>query len=120
MQKEAFSQVYLYIKLQSTSSCEKQKGIEIDKLKAKVVKSDNEDKLTTLKLYRRKNGLCFKCGEKWGPSHKRPAQVSIHVLEELLDAVDEEFDDPQHRNCEPSGCETVMAVGTDQTKQSST
>jgi uncharacterized protein (DUF2235 family) len=36
---------------------EKQKGIETDKLKAKVVKGDIEDKLATLKLYRRKNGL---------------------------------------------------------------
>jgi ribosomal protein L32 len=99
---------------------EKQKGIETDKLKAKVVKGDTEDKLATLKLYRRKNRLCFKCGEKWGPGNKCHVQVSIHVLEELLDAVDEESGDPQDSNCEMSNCETVMDVGTDQTKQSST
>lgn len=59
---------------------ERQKVNEIDKTKAKSVKSDSDDKLDALKLYRRKNGLCFKCGEKWGPGHKCPNHVSIHVF----------------------------------------
>jgi hypothetical protein len=28
-----------------------------------------DQKLTTLKNYRRARGLCFKCGKKWNPSH---------------------------------------------------
>jgi hypothetical protein len=51
-------------------------------------KEDTNDKLAMLKAFRRRNGLCFKCGEKWGPAHKCPAHVSLHVLEELLDAMD--------------------------------
>jgi len=32
---------------------------------------------------------CVSDGEKWGPGHKCPTQVSIHVVEELLDALDD-------------------------------
>jgi hypothetical protein len=32
--------------------------------------------------------LCFKCGEKWNPNHTCPAHVSLHVLGEILDAMD--------------------------------
>ena len=38
--------------------------------------------------FRRKNGLCYKCGEKWGHNHKCPQQVSLHVIEELWDALE--------------------------------
>jgi ATP-dependent protease Clp ATPase subunit len=37
---------------------------------------------------RKKNGLCFKCGAKWGHNHKCPNQVPLHVLEEVLDALE--------------------------------
>ncbi|WVZ79457.1 hypothetical protein U9M48_027033 [Paspalum notatum var. saurae] len=57
-------------------------------VKTKSDRPESEDKLQALKTYRRKNGLCFKCGEKWGQNHKCPNQVPIHVVEELLDAVD--------------------------------
>jgi hypothetical protein len=50
-------------------------------------KPDFEDKLASLKEFKRKNGLCFKCGERWSHNHKCPAQVSLHVIEELLDAL---------------------------------
>lgn len=49
---------------------------------------ESEDKLATLKAFRHRNGLCFKCGEKWNPTHKCPTHVSLHVLEELLEAMD--------------------------------
>lgn len=44
-----------------------------------------EDKLDTLKSYRRSKGLCFTCGEKWNRTHKCPAHVPLHVIEELLE-----------------------------------
>lgn len=50
----------------------------------KAAQSDGEDKLASLKAFRRRNGLCFKCGEKWNPGHKCPTHVSLHVLEEIL------------------------------------
>jgi len=43
--------------------------------------------LATLKLYRRRNGLCFICGAKWGPNHTCPDQIPLHLLEELLTAL---------------------------------
>lgn len=36
--------------------------------------------------------MCFKCGGKWGPNHKCPAQIPLHVIEEILDALESEGD----------------------------
>lgn len=44
-----------------------------------------EEKLDTLKSYRRSKGLCFVCGDKWSKNHKCPDQVPLHVIEELMD-----------------------------------
>ena len=52
-----------------------------------------EDKLATLKNYRKAKGLCFKCGEKWNPGHKCQA-VSLHAMEEVWEFL---FDDHEHR-----------------------
>ena len=43
----------------------------------------DDDKLSTLKAYRRAKGLCFKCGAKWGPQHVCSSSVPLHVVEEL-------------------------------------
>lgn len=53
----------------------------------KTISMDTEDKLTSLKQYRRKNGLCFKCGGKWNVNHTCSDTIPLHVLEELLDAL---------------------------------
>ena len=42
-----------------------------------------EDKLIALKNYRRSKGLCFKCGEKWGPNHKCPPSISLNAIEDI-------------------------------------
>lgn len=47
--------------------------------------SEQSNRLSTLKAYRRARGLCFKCGEKWGPEHTCPATIQLHVVEELLE-----------------------------------
>lgn len=47
----------------ANQTVDKQKTNEGDKSKGKTVKDGPEDKLATLKMYRRKNGLCYKCGE---------------------------------------------------------
>ena len=79
----------------------------MDKLKAfdngkhppKGQTQDTEDKLATLNAFRCHNGLCFKCGEKWSPNHKCPPHISLHVLEEILEAMEisgyEEEDDSE-------------------------
>lgn len=37
-------------------------GVELDKPKMVAAKPENEDRLASLREFRRKNGLCFKCG----------------------------------------------------------
>jgi hypothetical protein len=55
-----------------------------DKKTIDGVKSKHgDDNLSALKSYRRAKGLCFKCGEKWGPQHTCPPQVSINAIEEI-------------------------------------
>ncbi|XP_024310364.1 uncharacterized protein LOC112268670 [Brachypodium distachyon] len=44
-----------------------------------------EEKLKTMRAYRRARGLCFVCGEKWQPGHVCSATVQLHVVQELLD-----------------------------------
>lgn len=53
-----------------------------------MLKPETDDKMATLKAFRCRNGLCFKCSEKWSPGHTCPPHISLHVLEELLDAMD--------------------------------
>lgn len=45
-----------------------------------------EDKWGALKSYRKANGICFTCGEKWqGKGHKCPDKISINVIQELME-----------------------------------
>lgn len=79
---------------------------------AKSPTVDTDDKVASLKQFRRKNGLCFKCGGKWALNHTCPEQVPIHVLEELWDALEiqttDDLDEVQSELV--STDETVMAV----------
>lgn len=91
----------------SYTPVDKPKTAEPEKAKTKYA----DDKLGSLKTYRRQHGLCFRCGEKWGPKHKCPTQVSIHVVEELLDALDEGADLEMSTMEEAMESEGVMAIG---------
>lgn len=44
-------------------------------------------KFDSLRAQCRARGECFKCVEKFSPGHKCLAQVQLHVLEELLEAL---------------------------------
>jgi hypothetical protein len=44
-------------------------------------------KLAALRTQRKAQGLCMTCGEKWGKNHKCPDKIDLHVLEELMDAL---------------------------------
>jgi len=55
--------------------------------------SSASDKLSALKAYRRANNLCFVCGEKYtGRNHKCPTQIPLHVIQELVDAVQDDHE----------------------------
>lgn len=77
-----------YTKNHVKPSFDKTKISKSDKGRAEGQFKENVDKLAALKEMRRKNGLCFKCGAKWSNNHKCAAQVPLHVLEEILDALE--------------------------------
>jgi hypothetical protein len=59
----------------------------------KTNKAPVDDKWSALKAFRKANGLCFICGEKWGKGHKCPTQVSLNVIQEVMDIFEELSDD---------------------------
>lgn len=89
---------------------DKAKFAEVDKPKQQPLLQEPKDKLAALKNFRRRNGLCFKCGNKWSKDHKCPPQVALHVIEELLDALEETDVDNVELDSEALE-ESVMVVG---------
>ena len=85
--------------------------------KPKSDNSDQDDKLKSLMQHRKKNRLCYKCGEKWSHNHKCPAQVSLHVIEELFDAL--QPPDSEDDDCASSEEESEPAVVLAVTPQAS-
>lgn len=61
----------------------------LDKLKSaeKAKTSSVDDKLATLKAYRRAKGLCFVCGERWGRDHKCNSQYNFILSKRCLNFV---------------------------------
>ena len=93
----------------SSASSDKYRGTSSDKVTAPD-KSNVDDKVKALLAHRKKNGLCFKCGEKWGRNHTCPTQVPIHLIEELLEALEPELEDVPESD-EEDTIDSVMAVG---------
>ena len=46
-----------------------------------------DDKISALRAYRRSKGLCFVCGERWSKDHKCATSVQLHIVEELIHAL---------------------------------
>lgn len=69
-----------------------------------------EDCFESLKAARKAKGECFKCGEKWGPGHKCPKYVQLHVLEELLEVFQLREDDEVCQNEEAESSEEELVV----------
>ena len=68
--------------------------------------SSPEDKLSSLKNFRRARGLCIRCGEKWAPGHKCSSQPQLHALQEVWelfqDSFQDEEEDPHSVDQEPA------------------
>jgi hypothetical protein len=79
--------------------------------KQKADKPETEDKFKSLLAFGKKNGLCYKCGEKWGHNHKCPPQVSLHVVEEMLDALEHDSEPDIIDSDEEVENDIVMSVG---------
>lgn len=85
-----------------------------DELKCDKTASDAS--WVTLRAQRKEAGLCFRCGEKWtGKNHQCPKHVSLHVVQELLEALQISTEDEEEENTpEPEYIEeTVLAVSAD-------
>lgn len=64
------------------------------------------DKLAALKSYRRSKGLCFTCGERWSREHKCSPSVQLHIVQELLEALQQ--DDSHQELADSDSVETVV------------
>ena len=69
------------------------------------------DKVDNLRAQHRARGECFKCGETYGPGHKCPSKVQLHVMEELWDAMQSQDSavsdsDSEHQPTEPTDKES--------------
>lgn len=54
-----------------------------------------DDKLEARKAYRKAKRLCFTCGEKWNHTHKCPAHIPLHIMEELLEVLHSDYEDTE-------------------------
>jgi hypothetical protein len=46
-----------------------------------------DDKWAALKAYQRSKAMCFICGEKWGKDNQCKASIQLHVVQEMLDCI---------------------------------
>lgn len=84
----------------------------------KPVDSKQPDKLEFLMAYRKQKGSYFKCGEPWNKQHKCPAQVPLHVIEELLEVIDySDSDDSDTADLGSSADASLMVVNDTQQKR---
>lgn len=83
-----------------------------DEIKAPT--KNTEDKFASLKSFRRANGLCFVCGEKWtSKNHQCPTHIPIYVIQELMEAVQVDSDldyTSSEEDAEVTARQVVMAV----------
>jgi hypothetical protein len=89
------------------------KPADADKAKPPLNRAEADDKLSVLKEYRRKNGLCYKCGEKWSHHHTCPDKESLHVIEELWDALTPV--DPREDCVDGDAAEEIISVVSSET-----
>jgi hypothetical protein len=96
---------YLSNKQGGTVMAEDKRGTEASRSRS------SGDKLSTLRAYRRARGLCFTCGEKYGPTHKCGQTVQLHVVEELLQMLaNEETEATQGTDSSDSEVEELHAI----------
>jgi hypothetical protein len=82
-------------------------SVEDCRSNSKLLCRVEDNKLATLKVYRRAKGLCFKCGEKWGHNHRCSTSVPLFVVEEMwaltvTEEADETTEEVAEREEEPN------------------
>lgn len=71
-----------------------------------------DDQLAALRAYRHARGLCFICGERWGQGHRCAPQVQLHMVEELLDMLQDHPGSPPVVNEEDSEEDSLMSISS--------
>jgi hypothetical protein len=72
-----------------------------------------DNKYESLRAKRRVAGLCMKCGEPYSPQHRYPKQVGLHVVEELMELLQqEEQEDKDHDPASTDSEEEVLAISS--------
>jgi len=71
--------------------------------------SSLEDKFQSLRSYRKAEGQCIRCGERWRPGHKCAPVMQLHALQEVWNLCQDEFD-----MSECSANEEVSSVTTEE------
>jgi hypothetical protein len=70
-----------------------------------------EDRLNTLRSYRRARGLCIHCGEKWSRDHRYSENIQLHVLQEFWDFChNEEYSDDSQPEDDSTDAQVLLAV----------
>lgn len=62
----------------------------------------NEDKLASLRRFRRARGLCDRCAEKWTHGHKCATTAQLHAMDEVWALLVPEEPEPPDDKTEPS------------------
>nr|XP_025875985.1 uncharacterized protein LOC4347143 isoform X1 [Oryza sativa Japonica Group]XP_025875986.1 uncharacterized protein LOC4347143 isoform X1 [Oryza sativa Japonica Group]XP_025875987.1 uncharacterized protein LOC4347143 isoform X1 [Oryza sativa Japonica Group] len=65
-------------------------GSVLEDRKQSEFSQSRSDKFSALKSYKRAKGLCFTCGEHWSREHKCGSSVQLHVVQELLAALQDD------------------------------
>ncbi|XP_066166261.1 uncharacterized protein [Oryza sativa Japonica Group] len=79
-----------------------------DKRAAEVPKvASSSDKLVALKAYRRAQGLCYVCAEKWSPTHKCSGPVQLHAVQELFSVLAADVSDGEQ---DADSTSSLMAI----------
>lgn len=69
-----------------------------------------EDKMVALKAQQKANGLCFKCGEQWGHSHKCSTSVPLHLVEAMWALAMKGEESESEEQSKEANLETVLAI----------
>jgi hypothetical protein len=70
-----------------------------------------EDRLNTLRSYRRARGLCIHCGEKWSRDHRCSENIQLHVLQEFWDIChNEDISDDSQPDENVADAQVLLAV----------
>ncbi|WVZ74595.1 hypothetical protein U9M48_022759 [Paspalum notatum var. saurae] len=81
----------------------------------------SNEKIQAMMAYRKAKGLCYKCGLRWGPTHKCAPTVDLHVVEELWQLLtDSEFDDKEFQSESAADLMTVSINALNGTEASKT